>query len=114
MTLKPFFLVPVSNCAGPVCTNSEFNFSATKFIDYNELQYFSFKELFNKNDYEDEEYEPNMKLVNLLFYKNENISETKKNDEYTDFESIFHKKNIEFNEEGLEKDHIYFLIKKRN
>ena len=85
------------------------HFSATKFIDYNELQYFSFKELFNKNDNEDEEYEPNMKLVNLLFYKNENISETKKNDEYTDFESIFHKKNIEFNEEGLEKDHIYFL-----
>ena len=94
------FIPPIENCP---------HFSNTKFIDYNELQYFSLKEIFNKNDNEDEEYDPSMKLVNLLFYQNKNNPENIYNNDNMEFESMFHKQNIKYDEELTEKEHIYFL-----
>ena len=85
------------------------HFSSANFIDYNELQYFSFNDIFNKNDNEDEEYIPNMKLVNLLFDKTITFKEEKKDDNIKDSpESLFHKNNIVYNSVDTQKEHKYF------
>ena len=96
------FISSIDNCP---------HFSSSKFIDYNTLQYFSFHNIFNEDDYEDEEYNPNMKLVNLLFYNNNiTLDENKKSEESTSFESLFHKNNIIYNDDlNTNKEHIYFL-----
>ena len=65
-------------------------FGASKFIDYNSLQYFSIGEVFNKDNKEDTDYDPSMKLVNLLFYNNLTLNEEKQNDEDSSkLESLF-------------------------
>ena len=96
------FISSIDNCP---------HFSSSKFIDYNTLQYFSFHNIFNEDDNEDEEYNPNMKLVNLLFYNNNiTLDENKKSEESTSFESLFHKNNIIYNDDlNTNKEHIYFL-----
>jgi len=87
------------------------HFSSANFIDYNELQYFSFNAIFNKNDIEDEEYIPNMKLVNLLFDKNNTFKEEKQNNNNSQdsLESLFHKNIIDYNCINAQKEHIYFM-----
>ena len=88
------------------------HFSSANFIDYNELQYFSFNAIFNKNDIEDEEYIPNMKLVNLLFDKNNTFKEEKQNNNNNSqdsLESLFHKNIIDYNCINAQKEHIYFM-----
>jgi len=87
------------------------HFSSANFIDYNELQYFSFNAIFNKNDIEDEEYIPNMKLVNLLFDKNNTFKEEKQNNNNSQdsLESLFHKNIIDYNCINTQKEHIYFM-----
>ena len=96
------FVSALENCS---------HFSQVEFIDYNSLQYFSLNNIFNKDDNEDEdeEYNPNMKLVNLLFYNNYDFHQNKPNDNYTDFESIFHKNDIDNNKVNSVKEHLYFL-----
>ena len=87
------------------------HFSSANFIDYNELQYFSFNAIFNKNDIEDEEYIPNMKLVNLLFDRNNTFKEEKQNNNNSQdsLESLFHKNIIDYNCINAQKEHIYFM-----
>ena len=94
------FISSIDNCP---------HFSLSKFIDYNTLQYFSFRNIFDGNEDEDEEYNPNMKLVNLLFYNNYDFNQNKPNNNYTDFESIFHKNDIDNNKINSVKEHLYFL-----
>ena len=97
------FISSIDNCP---------HFSLSKFIDYNTLQYFSFRNIFDGNEDEDEEYNPNMKLVNLLFYNNNlNLNSEKQNEENASFESLFHKNNIIYNNNinTVKEEHIYFL-----
>ena len=66
------------------------HFYKNNFIDYNSLQYFSFKDAFENKDEDDDVYS-NMKLVNLLFNK-ENVNKIKENkdkEEEFNFESAF-------------------------
>ena len=97
------FISSIDNCP---------HFSLSKFIDYNTLQYFSFRNIFDGNEDEDEEYNPNMKLINLLFYNNNlNLNSEKQNEENASFESLFHKNNIIYNNNinTVKEEHIYFL-----
>ena len=86
------------------------HFSSTKIIDYNTLQYFSFKEVFNENINNTEEKNPIMELVNLLFYNSTAFKkENQNNNEPQNLENLFHKENIDYDSLCSEKEHIYFL-----
>ena len=100
------FITGIDNCP---------HFSQCKFIDYKELQYFSFNDVF-END-EDDEYS-NLKLINLLFDKKENENINKENKVITEkvedfnFESNFIKSSFDNNkneEIKNENEKIYFL-----
>ena len=86
------------------------HFPSTKFIDYNALQYFSMKEVFTKNVNNEEENNPIMELVNLLFYNNTTFKkENPNNNELQTFENLFQKDIIDYNSNCSEEEHIYFL-----
>ena len=87
------------------------HFSFSKFIDYNIFQYFSFHNIFNEDENESEEYNPNIKLINFIFYNNSiTFDENKKSEENSYFESLFHKNNIIYNDDLItNEEHIYFL-----
>ena len=95
------FISAIENCP---------HFEASKFIDYNSLQYFSIGEVFNKDNKEDTDYDPSMKLVNLLFYHNLTLNEEKQNDEDSSkLESLFLKDVKYYSEINQESENIYFL-----
>ena len=86
------------------------HFFKNDFIDYNELQYFSFKNIFDNNE---NKIYSNLKFVNLLFNKinNRKINYTENNQDF-DFELIFKKSlfNNNIHEEIKNKEeNIYFL-----
>ena len=68
------------------------HFSNTNFIDYNSLQYFSMRDIFES--IKDADYNPKMALVNLLFGNNIDSIMPNQNEEYTKFEEIFEKNII--------------------
>ena len=92
------------------------HFLKSNFIDYNQLQYFSFNDIFDNNESECDNY-PKMKLVDLLFNKTENKKINSKEKEISpnfDFESIFKKSSFDnnnnINEEiNNKKENIFFL-----
>ena len=71
------FITGIDNCP---------HFKESIFIDYKNLQFFSFNDVFENN--EDEEYS-NMKLVNLLFDKKENENIFKEKNEKAEKDVIF-------------------------
>ena len=86
------------------------HFYKNSFIDYKNLQYFSFNEIFDNND---EQYNPNMKLTNILF-TNKKIEKTKEKNEKEgefNFEFSFNKSITYKNSQEINnlKDNIYFL-----
>ena len=83
------------------------HFSNTNFIDYNSLQYFSMRDIFES--IKDADYNPKMALVNLLFGNNIDSIMPKQNEEYTKFEEIFEKNINHSNDLTPENEHIYFL-----
>ena len=86
------------------------HFFKNDFIDYNELQYFSFKNIFDNNE---NKIYSNLKFVNLLFNKinNRKINYTENNQDF-DFELIFKKSLFDNNiheEIKNKEENIYFL-----
>ena len=95
------FISAIDNCP---------HFDKSTFIDYNSLQFFSFRDVFSQEDLEEEENDPNMKLVNLLLFPNLSLEDkTQTKEDTSKLESLFHQNNTIYNQLNSEKENIYFL-----